>query len=144
MRYSVALCAIVLLLAGCVKLTANPPDYIVYNLNRGFAGHPASDFFTHFGYPVAGFDHKDGTREYRWTSVASKTDNSKDTLDTYTSPTGEYHFKDSYHGVTERQYCELRIYADISDNITSFAIAVDSTGRYSASRCSELFGKTYP
>jgi len=133
-----------LLVTGCCCAPGNSPEYITYNLNRGFLGRPANYFFSNFGFPVAVFDHADGNKEYVWSSAGQTKKPAAASVNASYANEGTFQFVNNYHGVIQRQYCELRIYTDPSENVTGFVIAVDSVGEWSTSRCSEIFDKTYP
>ena len=57
----------------------------------------------------------------------------------YAVPGKSYVMADAYQGVTRTDYCELRVYADKDGYIDHFAIAIDSMGKWSPSRCQEVF-----
>ena len=137
MKYSL-LCASVLLLLGACA--ANSNSFVTYHLDKGFAGHPINDFFEQYGYPSGEFTVSQG-KAYRWTSLGLPSEPNRHV---YRTTGGEYQVIDTYKGSTVRQYCELRIIANRDDIILGFAIAVDTDGKYSSSRCSELFTRTYP
>ncbi len=138
---------IILILSGCCS-SGNSPDYITYYLNRGYDGSPINQFFIDYGYPAGLFEQAGNKRVYRWVSTQYtrqyKGDPKQTTSDRFASNNKNYQSIDTYHGITERQYCEIRIYTDAADIIKDFSVAVDSTGKWSASRCSEIFSNTYP
>lgn len=130
-------CAI-LLLAACSESPKSPAE-LTDALNRRYRDRPANEFFVDYGLPAGEFELGDGTHIYRWTS------NQRDAVPTavnftrYNAPNEDYQLVDTYNGITETHYCELRIYTDAGDIIQKFAVAVDSIGKWSASRCSEIF-----
>jgi hypothetical protein len=141
-RVLISLC--VAALAGCSGYIGNSSDYIIHYLDKGFVGHPVNEFFYVYGAPAGKFDQGAGNVVYRWVSTQLRSHPAKVRVDEYTSTTGEYEAVDSYKGSIEHQYCELRILVDRNDLIRSFDIAVDSSGKWSTSRCSEIFNKVYP
>jgi hypothetical protein len=126
-------------LCGCCHSDGASPAYITYFLNHDYDGHPATQFFASYGYPSGAFERANGSRVYIWASSRYKAELSHATPTDFTSSGGNFQMVDTYHGSTERQYCEIRVYADAADTIKDFIVAVDSTGRWSASRCSEIF-----
>jgi len=129
--------AIILLAACCFE--GNSPEYIIYYLNDAFKGRPANEFFASYGFPSARFQEVNGNTVYWWASTQLKTYPSQANPATYLSADGSYQIVGGYRGKDERQYCEIRIYASKEDIINGFDIAVDSTGKWSTSRCSEIF-----
>jgi hypothetical protein len=138
----VLVAAIILILAGCCT-EGSSPAYITYFLNKGYDGRPVNQFFVDYGYPAGVFDKANGARVYRWVSTQYKVEPRQAAPANYVSLRGNYQIVDTYRGFTERQYCEIRIYADSAGNIRDFAVAVDSAGEWSASRCSEIFNQAY-
>ena len=141
---SVLIFLIITALAGCTGYIGNSSDYIIHYLDKGFVGHPVNEFFYQYGAPAGKFDQGGGNIAYRWVSTHLRSHPSKVVVEDYTSANGEYEMVDTYNGSIARQYCELRISADRNDMITGFDIAVDSTGKWSTSRCSEIFNRIYP
>ncbi len=126
-----------LLLAGCD--TSNSEEYTTYALNQHYAGRPVNMFFSDYGVPEAEFEENGKGRIYRWSSVQPARMPAHANLHAYEYSNGKYVVGDTYQGRLERQYCELRIYTDTEDNVRRFSLAVDSLGKWSVSRCSELF-----
>ena len=129
---------ILLVLGGCCSEGASPA-YITYFLNKDYDGRPANQFFADYGYPAGAFERTNGTTVYLWASSRDKVQPRKAAPTDFISAHGNLQMVDTYHGVTARQYCEIRIVTDTADNITDFLVAVDSTGKWSTSRCSEIF-----
>lgn len=138
MKYAITLAT--LLLSGCC-FQGNSPAYITYYLHRGFVGHPVNQFFNKYGFPEGAFETAGNGRVYKWSSLQPIPPNAN--RYSYDYPDGHYVQADNYRGGIERQYCELRIATDTNDVVRDITIAVDSTGRWSTSRCSELFDKIY-
>jgi len=136
MKYSALCICAFLLLIGCAS---NSTSYVTYYLDKGYDGHPVNEFFRDYGYPAGEFKAGQG-KAYRWTSVRAPEENRA----MYATADGTYQITDNYRGSTVRNYCELRIITNRDDIILGFSIAVDSTGKWSSSRCSELFTKIYP
>ena len=130
------------MLAGCTHLPASVPQ-IVDSLERHYNNRPVNEFFFDYGQPTGEFDFDDGMRIYRWTSLQLHPGEQVAPARIYRSDSASYTIVDNYRSVTERQYCELRIYTDADDVIQKFSVAVDSMGKWSASRCSEIFSVRY-
>lgn len=130
-----------MLLTGCI---GNSPYYTTYYLDKGFVGHPVNEFFYVYGYPSGRLEKANGNVVYQWVSAQSITDASKANPNIYTSPNGSYQAVDAYSGSVQRQYCELRINTDKNEIVRSFDIVVDTDGKWSTSRCSEIFNRIYP
>jgi hypothetical protein len=125
-----------LALAGCSAPMSS--TQLTNYLNRSYAYEPVDHFFFSYGRPAAEFKSYDGGTVYRWVSLEPAQLPRQHTM-VYTSPKGNYAVVDSYDGIPQAQYCELRIYTDQQDVIQHFAVVVDSVGKWSASRCSEIF-----
>lgn len=134
-----------LFVGGC---GTHSSDYTLYSLNASFKDQPINKFFYVYGVPTEEFDLAKGNKVYRWASVLPSTVASTTHSDfyyvSYITDSATYHVTDNYRGSTERQYCELRIYTDKNDIVQDFAIAVDTYGKWSRSRCSEIFNVVYP
>jgi hypothetical protein len=129
-----------LLFTACTP--AQSPQNLVYFLDKGFTGHPVNQFFYQYGFPSGEFTSTGDSKYYRWTSIQPA--GKPGTLhSTYQNANGSYDLMDNPHTGVMRQYCELRIYTDSNDVIRNFAIVVDSIGKWTTSRCSEIFDKTY-
>ncbi len=127
-----------LLLSGCVAPVPPATPYQVNDdLNRAFSGDPVNRFFYKFGQPAGEFESGDGHHIYRWTSVRGRFSDAP--ISTWQAPTGTYRLVDTYSGKVETEYCEVRVYTDSQGFIDHFEVAVDSIGRWSSSRCSEIF-----
>ncbi len=133
--------AAILLVAACAP--AQSPQNLVYYLDKGFAGHPVNEFFYHYGFPSGEFTSTGDSKSYRWTSIqpAGKPGTQHST---YQNADGTYDLMDSFQSGVVRQYCEIRIYTNANDTIRNFAIVVDTVGKWTPSRCSEIFDQTYP
>lgn len=105
------------------------------DLNRRFAGRTAQEFFSIYGLPAGGFDLNGNENIYRWTSASP----SVVTSHRYYSKDGMYEAADNYNHFTQAHYCEVRVVTDKADIIEKFDVAVDSMGKWSSSRCSEIF-----
>jgi len=112
------LLAALLLLAGCVVTTESPHELAI-DLHQQYGGRTANQFFYSYGRPASEVSLPGGYKSYRWTSL-------KEPFDSDEVPPQYY-------------YCEIEIYTDNQDIIQDFAILVDSVGKWSASRCSEIF-----
>jgi hypothetical protein len=137
-KYLIA-AACVFTLYGCCCPDGASPEYITYFLNQEYDGRPVSQFFAQYGYPSGAFEKIDSYKVYIWASTQYTTEPWRATPTDFVSSRGKYQMVDTYHGFTARQYCEIRIYTNESDLIKNFSVAVDSTGKWSASRCSEIF-----
>lgn len=129
--------AMLLALAGCVPASETPRQ-LTDDLNRHYAGRPAIEFFDAFGRPTGEFSNPRGAI-YRWVSTHDGKPSGNVARQIYTSPSTNYEIVDNYRGMTENYYCELRVYVDQADVIDHFAVAVDSSGKWSSSRCTEIF-----
>ena len=125
------------LLFGCN--TGNSSSYTGYALDKEYAGQPVQNFFHEYGFPEARFARADGSVEYVWASTGLKVYPSQEKPDTYYSDKGIYQVVDTWRSKKQWQYCELRIFTDKAELIRSIDIAVDTSGKWSESRCSEIF-----
>jgi hypothetical protein len=129
---------IALSLTGCYS-TGDSPSYITYFLNEKYDGVGVNQFFLDYGYPAGVFEKTKGNKIYSWVSTRYNVMPKQVVPVDYYTPGGHYEVVDSYRGITERYFCGLRIYTDAADVIRDFVVAVDSTGKFGASRCSEIF-----
>ncbi len=135
-RISIFVLAAVLL-AGCNS--GDSSYYTEYSLNKKFEGHPINEFFHAYGFPSARFEKSDGQIMYRWASSQLDVYPAHAHPEAYYSDKGTYEVVDEPRGGTRRQYCELRIHTDRAETIHKIDITVDSMGKWSNSRCSEIF-----
>jgi hypothetical protein len=124
-------------LAGCNS--GNSSSYTEYGLNHQFTDHPVNEFFHIYGFPIGRFEKTTGNIVYQWASAQQDAFPPQAHPVTYYSEKGNYQIVDNYQNGTQRQYCALRIYTDRQETIRRIEIAVDSIGKWSSSRCSELF-----
>jgi len=139
---NIATATLICALASCSD-TGRNPTVVADDLNHRFIGQPANDFFRQYGLPGDDFELSEGGTVYRWASVRSAMIPADVTVRRYTSPDGTYEVADTYSLPSEAQYCELRIYADSENVIEKFAVSVDTMGKWSSSRCSEIFEEIF-
>ena len=137
-RHTIILLLPFFLLAGCNS--GDSSYYTEYSLNKKFDNYPVTNFFHVYGFPEARFERTDGGVVYRWSSSDLDVYPSHEHPQVYYSDKGTYQVvADEHRRGTQRQYCELRIYADREEYIRRIDITVDSAGKWSESRCSEIF-----
>ena len=122
-------------LCGC----AHSSSYTRSNLERNFATHPVNEFFRDYGFPFGSIENKNGSDIYLWSSIDVDKFASQARPVTYYSNNGVYPVVDNDSGNMQREYCQLRIYTDKAGTIEKIDITVDSVGKWSNSRCSEIF-----
>jgi len=137
MNYARMIMTALLLMTACTAPMSS--DQLVNYLNRLYANAPASEFFADFGLPAGEFARDDGETVYRWVSLEPAVFPEEHAITHYQVPGGHYTLVDGYNGIPQAQYCELRIYTDRQGIIERFAVAVDSIGKWTASRCTEIF-----
>jgi len=131
-----------LLLAACTPYT--PPARVMDDLNREFVGHDSGEFFADFGSAVSSKAARNGGLDYRWVSIEPGAAASHTTL--FNRPGGVYGFMDTSpaNGDMMAGYCEIRIHTDADLRITQLTLVNDSPGKFSGSRCAEIFGQSPP
>ena len=125
---------LVILLPGCGNEPRTPPQ-TEGDLDRRFIDKPANEFFEMYGQPAGVFARDDGSTVYRWVYQPVP---GRPLFTQYDAPGGSYSVVDTYEGRAEAYDCELRIYADQDNIIRRFKVAVDTMGKWSASRCTEV------
>jgi hypothetical protein len=128
------------LLAACTPQPPHPAQAMA-DINAEFKGKPASIFFLDFGSAADSKPDSSGGRVYRWLSIEPDMGEPHTTL--FSSPEGPYGFADSSapNGDMMAGYCEVRVFADRADRIRHIDLMYDSPGKYSGSRCAEIFGE---
>lgn len=111
------------------------------DINREFMGRDSGEFFADFGSAVSSKTAPGGGRVYRWVSIEPGANQAHTTL--FNRPGGVYGFTDASppNGDMMSGYCEIRVSTDADLRITKLTLLYDSPGRYSSSRCAEIFGK---
>jgi len=111
-------------------------------VNREFDGHDVTEFFLSYGSPSGSEALSTGGKNYRWIS-----------LELHGGPRHATAIMANRHfgtiGGTENGemmngYCEIRILADEDDRIRKLTLVYDSIGKYSGSRCAEIFAEPPP
>lgn len=125
----------VVLLAGCNS--GESSNNVEYTLNQKFDGHPAGEFFHDYGFPVARYASLDNGASYKWASTQLGIHPEEAYLTS--SYNNTYQVANDHHGRVARQYCELHVDVDSNDVIRNISVSVDSQGKFSRSRCSEIF-----
>jgi hypothetical protein len=132
------LCIAMLSASACTY--EESPAQVASDLTRHYLGRPANEFFQSYGQPSGEFSYSDGSTAYRWVSAQSQLPPANAVISkTYQAPGSTYQMSDTYYGKVETHYCELRIFTNPDNNIEKISVAVDSTGKWSASRCQEIF-----
>jgi len=125
-----------LFLAACTSVPA--PQAAMDSINRQFAGRDVNAFFTEFGAPVSSQPSGNG-KTYRWLSLEPQGVSRPATVMTY--PGGHFgQIGDNTNGEMVSGYCEISIRTGSDDKIEHMALVYDSTGKFSGSRCAEIFG----
>jgi len=125
-----------LLLAGCSSPT---PHYAMARVNTEFQGRPAHEFFLDYGQPASVRHLRGGGTSYRWLSLDAASGTSASVI---VSPASHYALGgDETNGEMFTGYCEIRVEANRDDVITRIVPVNDSIGKFSDSRCAEIFGQ---
>lgn len=111
------LAVLVALLAGCsvIKTKEEASDIVA----RRAVGMRAGDFFDTFGPARAKAEGLDGGAVYRWESTVGAMEPGVQSLD--------------------ERICKLVVTVDKGGRVTAAAVARDTQGRVSPSRCGEIF-----
>lgn len=135
MKSFAATIAALLLLAGCAEPMSH--GQLERYLDRVYGNHPVEQFFFGYGRPVGEFKEYDGGHVYRWASL-QPTELRDHGIAYFSAASGHMTVVDNYNGLPQAQYCELRIYTDEQGIVEHFAVVVDSIGKWTASRCTEI------
>jgi hypothetical protein len=132
----------VLLLLLAAACTPQPtPQWAITRTNAEFDGKDVGLFFASYGAPAG--VHSDGNegKLYRWLSIEPMGGGSGAGYINY--PNGNYAIpSDNSNGEMLTGYCEVRIRTDADLHIRDISLISDSIGKYSGSRCSEIFSQS--
>lgn len=116
------------------------PQAAMDRVSREFAGRDIDDFFVSYGSAFSSKPAKEGGTSYRWISLEPNGGPAPPSILTY--PGGNFGpIGDASNGEIVGGYCEIRILTDARDKIRELALVSDSTGKFSGSRCAEIFGQ---
>ena len=107
--------------------------------NTELKGRNISDFFVMYGMPVDSRTLRDGSVSYRWISLEPAMASSPGYI---VSSAGHYAIPQAGgNGQMVSGYCEVRILTDKQDRIRNLTLVNDPIGKFSGSRCGEIFGQ---
>lgn len=131
--------SVIALAAALTACGGSTSAYTSYHLNKQYDDHAVNDFFSEYGFPEARFERTNGEAVYEWASTEYKRNRPEATPISYYSDKGMYQVVENTSPKEEMQYCKLRIHTDRNEIIRQIDIKVDSIGKWSNSRCSEIF-----
>jgi hypothetical protein len=137
-RHGFTLASALFLLAACTP--AATPQAAMERASREFAGHDVTEFFISYGSPVSSQAQGDG-KTYRWVSIEPSGGPRSAGIITY--PGGHFGTMGS-NGEMVSGYCEISIRTDSQERIQKLTLVYDSVGKFSSSRCAEIFGAPPP
>jgi hypothetical protein len=124
------------LLAACTQMPASSDSFD--RVNQEFKGQDVNNFFIDYGSPAGVVSSTKYGRIYRWISLDTHLGDSENL-----SHTGNYVIPNiSSEGVMTAGYCEIHIRVDIRGRIEKITEVNDSLGKFSSSRCAEIFSQS--
>lgn len=139
-KFSISVCvlAAACLAAGCTTLPSL--GRVMERLNQEYAGRSVGDFFQNYGNPAGDPTVTDDGKTYLWGSIQPQNGATQGAPSMHVSPNGQIVFPAHTSRNPSELFCLLTIETDHKGIIRSLAIARDSEGEHSNSRCSELLG----
>ena len=137
MKFTLFTSILLIVLSACTPMPGKRDA--MERVNQEFIGQDANNFFLSYGRAAGSASMRDGGRQYRWLSVEPNGGGRSGYL---VSPSGHYVTpSDETNGEMLSGYCEISVRTDASDRIKKIAIVSDSVGKFSGSRCAEIFGQ---
>jgi len=130
-----AISALILSLTGCAS--ALPPSTLGDYVTHHYYGREVNQFFVDYGMPTAEFILPDGAKIYNWNSAGEPFHRAGEPP--LLMRGHNFEIAENYHAGTQTTYCELRLYTDPDGIMENITVAVDSMGKWGASRCNEIF-----
>jgi hypothetical protein len=129
--------AMLAVVAACTPMQT--PKQAMIRVNKEFVGRDAGEFFVSYGSAVSSKPTHDRGAIYRWISLEPH-GGANDIYHPYLG--GHYSIPaDDANGEMITGYCEISIRVNKDDQIEKFTIVNDSIGKFSGSRCAEIFGQ---
>jgi hypothetical protein len=119
------------------------PQQAMDRVNHEFAGQDVGNFFISYGSAASSKPLSGGGKLYRWVSLEPGGGSSSPAIFAY--PGGTYSIpQDNANGEMMSGYCEISITTDAHDRIRKLTLVSDSIGKFSGSRCAEIFSQPPP
>lgn len=130
------LLSLLVILAGCTPTMT--PDQAMQRINGEFSGHDIGEFFVSYGSAAGVKTQNDGSKLYHWVSIEPHSGSNLPGYINY--PGGHYvPIAPGTNGEILSGYCEINIATTRDDRIQKLTLISDSIGKYSGSRCAEIF-----